>query len=60
MMQNEIKQSPDQHNHVTFTDRYMLGPIEKYRKKGIFPFKFMSHILLIFLTCAQILYLVNS
>ena len=38
----------------------MLGPIEKYRKKGIFPFKFVSHILLIFLTCAQILYLVNS
>jgi hypothetical protein len=38
----------------------MLGPIEKYRKKGIFPFKFVSHILLIFLTCAEILYLVNS
>ena len=37
-----------------FKDHLILGPVDKYVRYGLFPWKFMVHIILLFLTAAQI------
>ena len=36
-------------------DRLILGPIDKYKRYALFPWKFILHITLLFLTAAQVL-----
>jgi len=38
-----------------FKDSLILGPIDKYLKYNIFPWKFLIHICLLFLTAWQVL-----
>ena len=40
-------------------DKLTLGPIEKYQKYGIFPFKFVNHIFLMFLTFCAVSFVVQ-
>ena len=35
---------------LTVKERITLGPIDKYRLKGHFPWKFVTHIVLVMLT----------
>ena len=42
-----------------FKDHLILGPIQKYVRYGLFPWKFLVHITLLFLTAAQVLLLIK-
>lgn len=48
-------QKPGHKKRQAFKDSLILGPIDKYVKYGIFPYKFIVHIVLMFLTMWQVL-----
>lgn len=45
---------------IPLKDRIVLGPIDRYKKYGYFPWKFVVHILLTVLTSVQILFIVDG
>ena len=42
-----------------FKDSLILGPIDKYVRYGLFPWKFLVHVTLLFLTASQVLMLIK-
>ena len=51
-----IKKGPKKQN---FRDNLILGPIDKYVRYGLFPYKFMIHLTLLFLTASQVLMIIK-
>ena len=51
-----IHKKPKRRN---FKDSLILGPLDKYVRYGLFPWKFLVHVSLLFLTAAQVLMLLN-
>ena len=45
---------------IPLKDRIVLGPIDRYKKYGYFPWKFVNHMMLTILTSIQILFIVNG
>lgn len=45
-----IREIPGTQRKQAFKDSIVLGPIDKYLKYNIFPWKFMVHVLLMFFT----------
>ena len=50
-----LLEKPGHKRRQAFKDNLTLGPIDKYIKYGIFPYKFVIHIILMFLTMWQVL-----
>ena len=48
-------QKPVQQRHRSIKDTLILGPIDKYVKYGMFPYKFVIHIILLLLTAWLVL-----
>ena len=51
--------APRRRKRRNFKDSLILGPIDKYVRYGLFPWKFMVHVTLLFLTAAQVLMLLK-
>lgn len=45
---------------IPLKDKIMLGPIDKYRKYNRFPWKFIIHVVLLFLTAFQVVSLMEE
>ena len=50
-----VLEKPGHKPRQAFKDNLILGPIDKYVKYNIFPYKFLIHIMLMFLTAWQII-----
>ena len=50
-----VLEKPGRKKRHTFKDSLILGPVDKYVKFGIFPWKFMIHLVLLLLTAWQVL-----
>ena len=48
-------EKPGNKPRQAFKDNLILGPIDKYVKYGIFPWKFIIHIMLMFLTAWEVI-----
>ena len=54
-VEKPIIADPFESKRQHFKDNLVLGPIDKYVKYNIFPWKFIVHIILMFLTAWQVL-----
>ena len=52
-----IQNTPE--SFVPLRDRLILGPIDRYKKYGHFPYKFMIHIVMMLLTALQVYLMVS-
>jgi hypothetical protein len=44
---------------MTIKERLLMGPIEKYKKYGVFPWKIVIQLLLMFMSAAEVMLVVQ-
>ena len=44
---------------ITFKDRIVLGPVDRYKKYGIFPWKFIIHVISLLAVSYQVMAIVT-
>jgi hypothetical protein len=44
---------------MTIKERLLMGPVEKYKKYGIFPWKIILHLALMFMSAAEVMLVVQ-
>ena len=57
-LEEEVKIQP--YNDIPMIDKIVLGPIKKYQKYNLFPWKLVLHIFLIIICTAQIIMVIGS
>ena len=56
----EVISTQSTEGSIPFVDQLILGPIDKYEKHSKFPWKFLIHILMLFLTAIEVSVVVTS